>query len=330
MKILVTGGAGYIGSFITKSLLDKSHEVTVLDNLQRGYRQTVDERAKFIQGDITVTEDLEKIFSNSSFDGVMHFAGLIAVGESEEKPELYYQNNVIGSKNLFEKAMDIGRINKFIFSSSAAVYGNPVTIPIPEDHPKNPTSEYGKNKLAVEENLIQINKDNSNISFVSLRYFNAAGASLDGNLGENHNPETHIIPNLIKSAISGIPFKLFGNDYKTKDGTCIRDYIHVLDLVEAHILAFEKLFNDPGAYAYNVGTGNGYSNKEVVDAVKKISGKNFDVVISPRRPGDADELIADSTKIRQELGFNPKYSDIETIIKTAWQWHIKTTQNAKL
>jgi len=324
MKILVTGGAGYIGSFIVKSLLDKSHEVTVLDNLQRGYRQAIDKRAKFIQGDITVTEDLEKIFSNSSFDGVMHFAGLIAVGESEEKPELYYQNNVIGSKNLFEKAMDIGRINKFIFSSSAAVYGNPVTIPIPEDHPKNPTSEYGKNKLAVEENLIQINKDNSNISFVSLRYFNAAGASLDGSLGENHNPETHIIPNLIKSAISGTPFKLFGNDYKTKDGTCIRDYIHVLDLVEAHILAFEKLFNDPGAYAYNVGTGNGYSNKEVVDAVKKISGKNFDVVISPRRPGDADELIADSTKIRQELGFNPKYSDIETIIKTAWQWHIKS------
>lgn len=323
MKILVTGGAGYIGGFTVKSLLDKNHNVTVLDNLERGHREVIDKRAVFFKGDITSNKDLEELFTNNSFEAVIHFAGLISVGESEEKPEIYFNNNVVGSKNLFETAINTGKVNKFIFSSSAAVYGNPLKVPISEDHPKNPTSEYGKNKEDVEDILVKINKDNPHVSFAALRYFNAAGAALDGSLGEQHNPETHIIPNIIKSALTGVPFNLFGDDYKTKDGTCIRDYIHVLDLVDAHILSLEALENNPGTYFYNVGTGNGHSNKEVIEMVKKISGKNFDIKISPRRPGDADELIADSTKIRQELGFNPKYSDIKTIIETAWQWHIK-------
>lgn len=321
MNILVTGGAGYIGSFMTKALLDRGDEVIVFDNLERGYREAIDSRAKFIKGDIKNNKDLESLFEDNLFEAVMHFAGLIAVGESEEKPDLYYQNNVIGSKNLFEAAVNIGSVKKFIFSSSAAVYGNPTQIPIPENHPKNPTSEYGKNKLIVEEILLSLQKDNPKISFVALRYFNAAGDALESDLGENHNPETHIIPIIIKSAISGLPFKIFGDDYKTKDGTCVRDYIHVLDLVQGHLLALEKLQKEPGAYNYNVGTGNGYSNKEVVEIVKKISGKNFDIEYVSRRTGDPDELIADCSKIKNELGFSPKYSDLETIVKTAWQWH---------
>lgn len=325
MNILVTGGAGYIGSFMTKALLDRGDKVTVFDNLERGHKEAVDKRATLVIGDLKNPKDLEQLFLNTSFDAVIHFAGLIAVGESQEKPQLYYQNNVVGSKNLFEKALSIGNIKKFIFSSSAAVYGNPTIIPIPESHPKNPTSRYGENKLAVEEILLDIQKNNPDVGFVALRYFNAAGAALDGLMGEGHNPETHIIPLVIKSAILGVPFKIFGNDYKTNDGTCVRDYIHVLDLVKGHLLALEKLQKEPGAYNYNVGTGNGYSNKEVVEIVKKISGKNFDVEYSSRRPGDPDELIADCSKIKSELGFSPTYSDLETIVRSSWQWHIKNT-----
>jgi UDP-glucose 4-epimerase len=309
---------------MTKALLDRGDNVTVFDNLERGHKDAVDARATLVIGDIKNHKNLEQLFINSSFNAVIHFAGLIAVGESEEKPELYYQNNVIGSKNLFEAAINIGSVKKFIFSSSAAVYGNPTHLPISESHSKNPTSEYGKNKLMVEEILLNLQKDNPEVSFVALRYFNASGAALDGSLGENHNPETHIIPLIIKSAISGLPFKIFGDDYKTKDGTCVRDYIHVLDLVQGHLLALEKLQKKPGAYNYNVGAGNGYSNKEVVEVVKKISGKNFDIEYVSRRPGDPDKLIADCSKIKNELGFSPTYSDLETIVKSAWQWQSKS------
>jgi len=321
MKILVTGGAGYIGSFMTKTLLDRGDEVTVFDNLERGHIKAVDKRAKFVKGDLKNSVDLQSLFSSNNFDAAIHFAGLIAVGESEEKPDLYYQNNVVGSKNFFETAVNMGKIKNLVFSSSAAVYGNPIKIPIPEDHPKNPTSEYGKNKLKVEEILSKLGESNLDINFVALRYFNASGAALDGSMGENHSPETHIIPNVIKALLSGETFKLFGSDYKTKDGTCVRDYIHVLDLVEAHILAIEKLKSEKGFKIYNVGTGNGYSNREIIEMVKKISGKELEVKESPRRKGDADELIADPTKIKTELGFSPKYSDLETIVSSAWSWH---------
>jgi UDP-glucose 4-epimerase len=321
MKILITGGAGYIGSFMTKSLLDRGDSITVFDNLERGHKEAIDPRAQLVKGDLKNKKDLELLFTNSTFDAAIHFAGLIAVGESQEHPQLYYENNVLGSQNFFESAISLGKIKKFIFSSSAAVYGNPTKIPIPENHPKNPTSEYGKNKLEVEVILSKLRKASQEISFVALRYFNASGAALNGLNGEMHSPETHIIPNIIKSQLLNQPFKLFGDDYNTKDGTCVRDYIHVLDLVEAHKMALDKLNESLGEYIYNVGTGNGYSNKEVIEMVEKVSGQKISVQINPRRQGDADTLIADPTKIRNELGFSPKYSDLNTIVKTAWDWH---------
>ena len=323
MKILVTGGAGYIGSITSKTLLDRGFEVTIFDNLERGHREAVDSRAKFFQGDLGNIDDLEKLFSGNKFDAIMHFAGLISVEESEKDPELYRENNIVGSRNLFDKALEKG-VNKIIFSSTAAVYGNPQKIPIPEDHPKNPTSQYGRTKLEIEKYLAELcGKDNS-FSFVCLRYFNACGAVLDGSMGEAHFPETHIIPLAIKAAREGLEFKLFGTDYDTPDGTCVRDYIHVLDLVEAHILALDKISNETGGYYYNVGTGKGFSNREIIEKVKEVSGREFGVVEEERRAGDADRLIADPTKINQELGFSPQYSDIDTIIQSAWKWHSKS------
>lgn len=320
MKILVTGGAGYIGSFMVRALLEKGHQVVVFDSLERGYQDAVDKRAIFVRGDIKNKSELENLFNHEKFDAVMHFAGYISVEESTSEPQKYYENNVTGSKNLFESAINKGGVKKIIFSSSAAVYGSPQTIPIPEDHPKNPTSEYGKNKLAVEETLSSLRAENLEINFVSLRYFNAAGAAIDGSNGENHNPETHIIPLAIKAAMEDSEFNLFGINYKTPDGTCIRDYIHVLDLVEAHVLALERIIKQPGAYFYNVGTGIGYSNREVMSVVEEVSGKKIKTVEQPRRTGDSDQLVADPKKINEELGFSPKYSDLETIVRSAWLW----------
>ena len=323
MRVLVTGGAGYIGSFMTRLLLDRGFGVVVFDNLERGHKDAIDARSKLIEGDIKNKSDLESLFANDKFDAVMHFAAYISVEESERSPEVYYQNNIVGSENLFKAAIDIGNVNKFIFSSSAAVYGNPQKISIPEDHPKKPTSEYGKNKLAMEEILASERQNNPDVNFVALRYFNAAGASLDGSMGESHRPETHIIPLAINAAISGSDFNLYGTDYKSPDGTCIRDYIHVLDLVESHVLALEKIEKEPGGYFYNVGTGHGYSNREVISEIEKVSGKKIHIVEKERRPGDADQLIADPAKIKSELGFSPKYSDLKTIVESAWRWHSK-------
>ncbi len=319
-RILVTGGAGYIGSFMVKRLLDDGYEVVVFDSLERGHKEVIDPRAKFVLGDIKNAGTLENLFHDEIIDAVMHFAGYISVEESTIKPDLYYDNNVKGSRNLLSVALNIGRLDKFIFSSSAAVYGNPIKVPIPEDHPKNPTSPYGKSKLEVEEMLTEFQKKEG-LNFVSLRYFNAAGASLDGSMGEDHSPETHIIPLAIKAALNNNDFSLYGTDYNTPDGTCIRDYIHVLDLVEAHILALNKLQKDNGGFFYNVGRGIGYSNKEVIEMVKKISGKDLKVKVMGRRPGDSEVLIADAAKIQKELGFKPRYSDLETIVSTAFNWH---------
>ena len=321
MRILVTGGAGYIGSFMVKALLDKGHETVVFDSLERGHQEAIDPRAEFIRGDIKNMVDLESLFSSKKFDALMHFAAYISVEESEREKEKYYQNNVIGSKKLFQSAIKLGDVKNFIFSSSCAVYGNPKKIPIAEDHPRNPVSEYGKNKLLMEEILEDLRRQENESSFAALRYFNAAGAGLDGLNGENHNPEIHIIPLAIRAAITNGEFNLYGTDYNTPDGTCIRDYIHVLDLVTAHILALEKIQKDPGGYYYNVGTGNGYSNKQVLAKTEDISGKKINVKEAARRPGDPDRLVADPTKIKSELGFEPKYSDLETIVRTAWKWH---------
>lgn len=319
MTILVTGGAGYIGSFMAKLLLERGDEVVVADSLERGHKESVDSGAKLYVGNLLDKSFVSKVFSENKFDAVINFAGFISMGESMENPYIYFQNNVFTSLNLMEEMVKTGS-NNFIFSSSAGVYGNPIKLPIPEDHQTNPENPYGESKLMVEK-LMKWYQKTHGLNCVALRYFNASGASLDGLMGENHSPESHLIPNIISAMLKGENFKLFGTDYKTKDGTCVRDYIHVLDLVEAHVLAIEKLAKDKGMYIYNVGTGNGYSNRQVLLMVEKVSGQKVNVLESPRRLGDADELVADTSKIKSELNFNPKYSDLETIVKTAWQWH---------
>ncbi|HUD05208.1 MAG TPA: UDP-glucose 4-epimerase GalE [Patescibacteria group bacterium] len=320
MKILVTGGAGYIGSFMVKRLLEQGDEVVVADSLERGHKEAVDSRAKLVVGNLLDKNFVQAVFKDK-FDGVIHFAGFISMGESMENPYLYFQNNVFSSLNILEEMAET-ETNNFIFSSSAGVYGNPEQIPIPESSKTKPTNPYGESKLMVEK-IIDWYGKTKKLSSVALRYFNAAGASLDGLMGEQHNPESHIIPKVISALMENKKFNLFGSDYKTKDGTCVRDYIHVLDLVEAHVLAIKKLQLDPGNYIYNVGTGVGFSNREIIGMVEKVSGQKVDIQNSPRRPGDADELVADPTKIKSELNFSPKYSDLETIVKTAWQWHKK-------
>jgi UDP-glucose 4-epimerase len=319
MKVLVTGGAGYIGSHMTKVLLEKGHEVVVADSLERGFKDAVDSRAKLVVGNLLDKQYVEELFTEDHFDGVIHFAAYIAVGESMQQPEMYFENNITATVHVLE-AMRKHQVNNFIFSSTAAVYGTPASVPISEDSPKQPENPYGESKLIVE-NILEWQHKIHKLNFIAFRYFNASGASLDASVGERHQPETHIIPNVINAALKDVKFTLFGNDYKTPDGTCIRDYIHVLDLAEAHLLGLEKLMNSGGTGYYNVGTGKGYSNKEVIDTVKRISGKEFDVEYAQRRPGDPDELVADVMKIKNELNFTPKYSDIDTIINSAWKWH---------
>lgn len=321
MRILVTGGAGYIASFMTRALFDAQHEVIILDSLERGHKNLLDSRARFYRGNILDKTFLDSVFTSVKIDAVIHFAAYISMGESMKNPFMYFENNTYGTLNLLNVMQRHG-VSKIIFSSTAGVYGNPVKLPIPEDHPKNPENPYGESKLMTEKILSWYQKIYG-ISFSALRYFNAAGAALDGSLGERHNPETHLIPNAIQAALTNSEFLLFGNDYKTPDGTCVRDYVHVFDLVQAHLLALEELNNNSGAYYYNIGTGKGYSNKEILDMVKKVSRVDFLISVKPRRSGDADELVADVTRIQSELGFKPKYSDLETIIKTAWDWHKK-------
>lgn len=327
MRILVTGGAGYIGSFMVKRLLDDGHTVIVVDSLERGHKEAVDQRASFIEGSLFDEEFVEKFFLEQEFNGVIHFAGYIAVGESMQIPGLYFRNNIVSALNVLE-AMRKNKINNFIFSSTATVYGTPIAIPIGEDHPKDTENPYGESKLMVEKILSWYNKIH-NLNYVVLRYFNAAGAALDGSNGEHHDPETHLIPNAIKAALANGTFTLFGNDYKTHDGTGVRDYIHVLDLVDAHILSLQKIAKDGGGHTYNVGTGKGHSNKEVIAMVKKVSGVDFQVQAQGRRPGDIDVTIADAAKIHKELGFVPKYSDLETIVTSAWKWHKRRSENEK-
>ncbi len=311
---------------MARALLERGDDITILDSLERGYKEALDKSAKFEQIDIKDKNSVEDLFKHNEFESILHFAGYISVEESTKIPELYEQNNVVGSENLFKAAIAAG-VEKFIFSSTAAVYGNPIKIPIPEDHPKNPTSPYGESKLKVEKILANLQRENPHIAFACLRYFNACGGALDGSLGENHIPETHIIPLAIKAVIANSNFNLFGSDYDTPDGTCVRDYIHVLDLVEAHILALEMLGKAAGSYFYNVGTGLSYSNRQVISAIEKVSGKKINILEKARRSGDPGQLVADPSKIKKELNFIPKYSDLETIIQSAWKWH---SQNSEL
>ena len=321
MRIFITGGAGYIGSFMSKAVLDKGYEAVVVDSLERGHADAVDSRATFVAGDLRDKNFVANIFSKYEFDAVVHFAGYISMAESVANPYIYFDNNVNSSLNIIENMVK-NKMTNFIFSSTAGIYGNPVKTPIVEDHPKNPTNPYGESKLMVEK-ILSWYGEIYNLNFACLRYFNASGASIDGEMGENHSPESHLIPNAINSILNRTKFILYGNDYPTLDGTCVRDYIHVLDLVEAHILAISKLKEDGGKLFYNVGTGHGYSNKEIIDAIRKISGSEIDMENSVRRPGDADALVADPTLIKKDLGFSPTHSDLETIVKSAWEWHKK-------
>jgi len=320
MKILVTGGAGYIGSFMVKRLINDSHEVVIVDSLERGNEKAIDKRATFLKGNLLENEFLSGVFSNHEFECVMHFAGYISVAESMQDPGLYFKNNVFSTLMLLE-SMNKHNIKNIIFSSTGTVYGDPTMIPMIEEYKTQPGNPYAESKLMVE-NILNWYQKVRNIKYGLLRYFNAAGGALDGGMGEHHIPEeTHLIPNTIKAALRNSELSLFGNDYDTPDGTCIRDYIHVLDLVEAHILSLKNITESQKSHTYNVGTGNGHSNKEVIEMVKKISGVDFPVVIKPRRSGDSAATVANVTKIKQELNFVPKYSDLETIVSSAWKWH---------
>lgn len=319
MKILVTGGCGYIGSFMVDALFKKGYYPVVLDNLERGHRQQIDEDVPFYQGDVSDFSILERIKNEHQISGVIHFAGYISMKESMEKPELYFEKNTHESKILLDNLTKLG-IKKIIFSSTAGVYGNPERVPIHEDDRKEPTNPYGESKLMTERMLSWYQKIHG-IDYVVLRYFNACGASLDGGKGEKHEPETHIIPVALQSLLHDQEFAIYGTDYNTPDGTCVRDYIHVLDLAQAHLLALEKILNSNGGYTYNVGTGHGYSNREVVNMIQEITGRNLRVVEKERRPGDADTLVADVARIKEELGFDPQHSDLRAIIETAWKWH---------
>ena len=316
--ILVTGGAGYIGSHVVKGLLRQGHQPIVYDNLQAGHRRAVKE-ALFIQGDLADSEKLRQTFCSHSIDSVMHFAADSLVGESVRDPLKYFKNNVTNSIQLIE-ILEECNIKKFVFSSSAAVYGEPKEIPIPEDHPCVPTNPYGETKLIFEK-VLKSFYETRKLDYISLRYFNAAGADPEGELGEDHSPETHLIPIGLMAALNGESVPVFGTDYETPDGTCIRDYIHVTDLAEAHILALGKLQQGGVSGVYNLGNGNGYSVREVIETMRKVTGKKIVSVESPRRPGDPARLVASSERIKGDLGWIPKYPDLETIVETAWQWH---------
>ncbi len=317
-SILVIGGAGYIGSHMVKHLLRAGCSVVTFDNLSTGYRDAVP-GGEFVFGDLADLAALETLFSTHRFDGVMHFASFIQVGESMKEPAKYYENNVTNTLNLFN-AMVKHDVRRLIFSSTAAVYGEPQYVPIDEAHPKAPINPYGKTKWMVEQILEDYDRAYS-LKSIALRYFNAAGADPEGELGERHEPETHLIPLVLQAASGRRPhISVFGRDYDTPDGTCIRDYIHVADLCEAHWLALQKLLAGADSAAYNLGNGNGFSVQEVIDAARKVTGREIRVQDSPRREGDPARLVADSAAARRRLNWQPALHELERIIRDAWGW----------
>jgi UDP-glucose 4-epimerase len=321
MKILVTGGAGYIGSTAVYKLIENGHQVVIFDNLSRGNKRLIHKDAIFYQGDLLNQTDLEEVFSNENIEAVMHFAAFAEVGESMENPQLYFTNNTQGSLNLF-RSMISHNVLKLIFSSTCATFGEPQTIPINEEHQQKPTNPYGMSKLIIEQVLQEYDRAHG-LKSVCLRYFNAAGSYVNGNIGEMHDPESHLIPLVLKTA-RGIreSISVLGIDYPTTDGTCVRDYIHVEDLIEAHLLSLEFLNKNNKSERFNLGTEKGYSVLEIIDIAKKITGIDFKIINAPRRPGDPSRLIASSAKIKSLLGWQAKKS-LEQIIKDAWAWEQK-------
>jgi UDP-glucose 4-epimerase len=323
MRVLVTGGAGYIGSVVADRLLRDGHAVTVLDNLSKGAKQAVPSQADFVLANTGDEPALDRIFQSGRFDAVMHFAAFIEAGESMLSPELYFDNNSAKTLTLL-RAMLRHQVLRLVFSSTAAVYGDPTRLPIVEDDPLAPTNPYGESKLMVERMLAWFHKAHG-LGYASLRYFNAAGATRDR--GEMHRPETHLIPLVLQAALGQREaISIYGTDYPTKDGTCIRDYIHIDDLATAHLLALDALaqtqtHREDSQLIFNLGSGSGFSVREIIDVAGRVTGRKIPVVEAPRRPGDSAVLIASSEKIKRVLGWQPRHSDIEAIVRSAWEWH---------
>ena len=321
MKVLIVGGAGYIGSHMVKMLLERDHQVVVLDNLSTGYREAV-LGGQFVQADLADSAALDAVLGAHRFDGVMHFASFIQVGESVRDPAKYYRNNVANTLNLLD-AMHRHEANHFIFSSTAAIFGEPAYVPIDERHPPRPINPYGYSKLVVEHILADYDRAYG-LRSVCLRYFNAAGADPDARIGERHEPESHLIPLVLQAASGrGAHIQIFGNDYKTPDGTCIRDYIHIVDLCAAHLLALERLRSGAPSAQFNLGNGNGFSVAEVIDTAERVTGMRIARVIAPRRAGDCARLVAEAKLARDVLGWQPRFDELHTIVAHAWAWEQK-------
>lgn len=319
--ILVVGGAGYIGSEINKELNSNGYQTVVFDNLSSGHRESV-KWGEFVQGDLNNLEDIRGVFNKYKFEAVLDFAAFIEVGESVINPQKYYYNNLVCTLNLLQVMKEFN-VNKIIFSSTAATFGEPKYIPIDEKHPQWPINPYGWTKLMIERVFADYDVAYG-LRYVALRYFNACGANPEADIGENHNQESHLIPLILDAAIGKREnIKIFGTDYPTPDGTCIRDYIHVVDLASAHLLALKHLLDGGESRQYNLGNGMGFSVREVINAVKKVTGKEFTVLEVERRAGDPPILIASSEKIKKEFGWTPKHTEIEEIVATAWKWHQK-------
>ena len=320
MSYIVLGGAGYIGSHAVNKLIENNYDVIVVDNLQSGHEEAINSKAKFYKGDIRDKNFLSSVFKEENIDGVFHFAANSIVGESMKEPLMYFNNNVYGMQILLE-VMNEHNVNKIVFSSTAATYGEPKQVPITEDMETCPTNTYGETKLTMEKMMKWCDKAYG-MKYVALRYFNVAGAEDDGSIGEDHNPETHLIPIVLQTALGKRDhITIFGDDYDTEDGTCVRDYVHVVDLVEAHILAMKYLTHGGESNTFNLGSSQGFSVKEIVETARKVTDKNIKAIIGERRAGDPSKLIASSDKARKILGWNPIRTNIENIIKDAWLWH---------
>ncbi|MDE1899011.1 MAG: UDP-glucose 4-epimerase GalE [Xanthomonadaceae bacterium] len=319
MRILVCGGAGYIGAHMVKCLAGHGHEITVFDNLASGHRAAV-QWGTLVVGDVLDRAALDAVFALQRHDAVMHFCARSLVGESVVEPYACYRNNVVGTLTLLE-AMRAAGVDRIVFSSTAAVFGNPVTDPIDEDHPTAPINPYGASKRMCER-LLEDAAAAYGLRAVALRYFNAAGADPAGRIGESHQPETHLIPNVLRAVLGqGPALKVFGDDYPTRDGTCVRDYVHVDDLAAAHLAALALMADRPGFHAFNLGNGTGFSVREVIAAAERVSGRRIECASAPRRAGDPPTLVASGARAREQLGWRPRYSELDAIIETAWRWH---------
>ncbi|HTV57627.1 MAG TPA: UDP-glucose 4-epimerase GalE [Verrucomicrobiae bacterium] len=328
MKILVTGGAGFIGSVVSAALLGAGHEVVIFDNFSKGNRKAVPKGAQLIAGDIGDRPALGKAMRGAAFDGVMNFAAFIEAGESMAAPEKYFRNNTCNTLTLLEAMLEF-KVPRLVFSSTAALYGDPLRVPIEEDDPLRPTNAYGESKLLVERMLEWFHRIHG-FRYASLRYFNAAGAA--GELGEDHDPESHLIPIVLQAALGQRrSISIFGTDYPTADGTCVRDYIHVADLAAAHLLAFDRLGRDsaPERLIYNLGNGRGFSVRQVIDAARRVTGRPIQAVEAPRRPGDPPVLVASSEKIKRELGWQPQCTELERMIESSWEWRLRHPRGYK-